>query len=239
MDRETEIHASAGGQEAARITNVVTIDGPAGAGKSTVARRVAEVLGFAYLNTGAMYRAATWNAMHRGVDLDNPGSLAAATQAMDLDLRDDQGVQRVIVDGQDISEAIRTPEVTREIYHLDRSPDVRTHLVEIQRACAAKGPTVVEGRDMGTVVFPHAKCKVFLVADLVERTRRRMADLKNTGDEMDFETLSKEIAERDHKDSTRAIAPLCQADDAHVLDTTSMSIEAVAEAIVDLARAAF
>ncbi len=218
------------------ITQIVAIDGPAGAGKSTVARRVAETLGFAFLDTGAMYRAATWWAMHRGIDLSDGNALADATRAMPLELIETaQGLQ-VLVDGHDISADIRTPEVTREIWRLDQNPEVRAHLVELQRRFGARRPTVAEGRDMGTVVFPVARCKIFLDASLDERTRRRMKELEDKGMAVDFETLRAEIHERDEKTRTRAVAPLRRADDAELVDTTGLGIDQVVDAIVTLAR---
>ncbi len=219
------------------ITEIVAIDGPAGAGKSTIARRVAELLGFAFLDTGAMYRAATWRAMHHGVDLDDPEALAASTRAMRLDMCHGDGLLRVIVDGLDVTAEIRTPEVTREVYRLDRLADVRAPLVELQREWGAKRPTVAEGRDMGTVVFPRAKCKVYMDASLDERARRRAAELKAKGTHVDIDALRQEIHERDHKAMTRAVSPLRRADDAVLVDTTAMTIEQVAARVADLARA--
>ena len=216
--------------------HVVAIDGPAGAGKSTVARRVAERLGYAFLDTGAMYRAATWRAITAGIDLDDPVAAAELTRAMRLDLNDREGGLQVLVDGQDVSEAIRSPEVTRVTYRLDENPEVRAHLVMLQRAFAAKRPTVAEGRDMGTVVFPNAKCKIFLDASIEERTRRRAAELQAKGLEVDMDLLREEICVRDEKARTRAVAPLRRAEDAILVDTTDLAIDEVVEKIVRLAR---
>jgi cytidylate kinase len=216
--------------------HVVAIDGPAGAGKSTVARRVAERLGYAFLDTGAMYRAATWRAITAGIDLDDPVAAAELTRAMRLDLNDREGVLQVLVNGQDVSEAIRSPEVTRVTYRLDENPEVRAHLVMLQRAFAAKRPTVAEGRDMGTVVFPNAKCKIFLDASIEERTRRRAAELQAKGLEVDMDLLREEICVRDEKARTRAVAPLRRAEDAILVDTTDLAIDEVVEKIVRLAR---
>ncbi|MCP4640716.1 MAG: (d)CMP kinase [bacterium] len=217
-------------------THIVAIDGPAGAGKSTVARRVAEALGIAFLDTGAMYRAATWWAMHRGIDMDNGPALAAATRAMPLEMADQDGVLRVAVDGQDVTNAIRSPEVTNRIYKLDQNADVRDHLVALQQAFGAKRPTVAEGRDIGTVVFPKARCKVYLDADLDERARRRQAQLKEKGVEADLEQLRRDIHDRDEKSRTRKVSPLRKADDAVLIDTTGMSVTDVIQAVVSLAR---
>jgi len=216
--------------------HVVAIDGPAGAGKSTVARRVAERLGYAFLDTGAMYRAATWRAITVGVDLDDPVAAAESTRAMRLELNDREGGLQVLVDGQDVSEAIRSPEVTRVTYKLDENPEVRAHLVTLQRAFAAQRPTVAEGRDMGTVVFPNAKCKIFLDASIEERTRRRAAELQAKGLEVDMDLLREEIRVRDEKARTRAVAPLRRAEDAILVDTTDLAIDEVVDKIVRLAR---
>lgn len=215
---------------------IVAIDGPAGAGKSTIARRVAERLGFAFLDTGAMYRAATWRAMHLGVDLDDPAALAQSTRTMNLDLREENGKQTVRVDGHDVTEAIRSPEVTRNIHKLDRSPGVRDRLVELQRAIGARGPTVAEGRDIGTVVFPSAACKVYLDASLQERARRRAEEYSRKGIAVNEDALAEEIRVRDEKDMTREIAPLRRAEDATIVDTTNMTPDEVVDTIVALAR---
>jgi len=215
---------------------VVAIDGPAGAGKSTVARRVAERLGYAFLDTGAMYRAATWRAITAGINLDDPVAAAESTRAMRLELNDREGGLQVLVDGRDVSEAIRSPEVTRVTYKLDENPEVRAHLVMLQRAFAAKRPTVAEGRDMGTVVFPNAKCKIFLDASIEERTRRRAAELQAKGIAVDVDSLREEICVRDEKARTRAVAPLRRAEDAILVDTTDLTIDEVVEKIVRLAR---
>lgn len=217
-------------------TRIVAIDGPAGAGKSTVARNVAEALGFAYLDTGAMYRAATWRAMHHRVDLDDPSALAASTRAMQLDMREEAGVLRVFVDGEEVTRAIRTPEVTRLIYKLDQNPEVRRRLVEVQREFGEGQPTVAEGRDIGTVVFPKARCKIYLEAGLEERARRRARQLAESGIEADVAKLAEEIHERDEKSRQRADSPLRQAEDAVLVDTTGMSPAQVVQTLVDLAR---
>lgn len=219
------------------LTQIVAIDGPAGAGKSTAARRVAHELGFAFLDTGAMYRAATWRALENGVDLETPSAIAASTRAMDLRLEETEGGLLVYVDGNDVTQAIRTPEVTRCIFHIDQNPEVRQQLVLLQRAFAQRGPTVAEGRDMGTVVFPEARCKIFLDASLDERARRRTRELQQKGAPADFDEVRRDMAERDEKSRTRAVAPLRCASGALRLDTTGMTLDNVVARIAAEARA--
>jgi cytidylate kinase len=218
------------------ITDIIAIDGPAGAGKSTVARLVAERLGFAFLDTGAMYRAATWRAMRHGLDLDDQEALVRSTREMRLEISEDGGKQRVCVDGDDVTLEIRTPEVTRLIHKLDGNARIRARLVELQRQFGAMRPTVAEGRDIGTVVFPRAKCKIFLIASLDERARRRAKELAQRGVTVDYDGLREEIRIRDEQNRTRAESPLRQADDAVLFDTTSLSIDEVVGRIVAVAR---
>lgn len=218
------------------LTQIVAIDGPAGAGKSTAARRAARELGFAFLDTGAMYRAATWRVLEKGVPLDDPAAVAASTQAMALQLEETPAGIHVTVDGEDVTRAIRTAAVTRNIYHIDQNPAVRSHLVVLQRAFARKRPTVAEGRDMATVVFPQARCKIYLDASLEERARRRTLELQSQGTAAEIEEVRREIAERDEKSRTRAVAPLRRAPGALLIDTTGMRLEDVVDRIVEEAR---
>jgi cytidylate kinase len=219
------------------LVDIVAIDGPAGAGKSTVAREAARRLGMRFLDTGAMYRAATWWAMHSHVSFRDTGALAESTRTMPLELIERDGGLIVRVGGTDVSQAIRTPEVTRNIRHLDGVPAVRAHLVQLQREFAARGPTVAEGRDMGTVVFPKARCKIFLDASIGERALRRALELEAKGHPVDRAALEAEIAARDDNDRNRAVAPLRAAPDATIVDTTGKSLDAVVNEIVALARA--
>ena len=217
-------------------THVVAIDGPAAAGKSTAAKRAAARLHFAFLDTGAMYRAATWWCLHSGVNLDDEDAVARTVEAIPLRMEETPSGMRVVVDGRDITREIRTPEITRVIYKVDKNPRVRKHLVTLQRAFAQKQPTVAEGRDMGTVVFPKARCKIFLDATLEERTRRRAQQLREQGIAVDLDQLRREIEERDEHTRTRATAPLRPADDAVLLDTTNLTLDEVVDRIVALAR---
>ena len=217
-------------------TQIVAIDGPAGAGKSTTAKEVARRLGFAFLDTGAMYRAATWWAVDQKVDMDDGEALAANTSQMDLDIQESESGQRVSVNGVDVSQAIRTPEITRLIYKLDQNSTIRRQLVELQRRFGEKAPTVAEGRDIGTVVFPQAKCKIYLDASLDTRTERRARQMKAKGQEVNWEQLRADVHERDEQSKNRADSPLRRADDAILLDSTDLSWEETVAEVVRLAR---
>ncbi len=215
---------------------VIAIDGPAGAGKSTVARRTAELLGFHFLDTGATYRAATWNALHQKLDLDDSAALAEATRGMKLEVLEEGGRQTVLVNGHDATEAIRSPEVTQKIYYLADNPAVRQHLVELQRQLAAGQPTVAEGRDIGTVVFPDATCKIYLEASVPERVRRRTAELAAKGIRADAETVAADIEDRDRRDKARPVGALRKAPGAVLLDTSHMTPDQAARAIAAIAK---
>ena len=215
---------------------IVAIDGPAGAGKSSVARRTAATLQFAFLDTGAMYRAATWRALQHGVALDNPDALTACTRDMQLELTETDDGLRVTVDGEDVTKAIRTPEVTRTIYRLDQVPGVRRQLVALQREFGCRRPTVAEGRDIGTVVFPKARCKIYLDASLSCRARRRAQEMEAGGVTVDMDALMEEIRERDEHSMNRADSPLRRAEDAVLVDTTDMTLDEVVARLVALAR---
>lgn len=221
---------------AAQPAQVIAIDGPAGAGKSSVARELAHRLGMAFLDTGAMYRAATWWAMRQSADLDNAEALVGITERMPLDMDYHAGQLRVRVDGEDVTQAIRSPEVTRNIRFLDGIPGVRNHLVRLQREFAAKQPTVAEGRDMGTVVFPNARCKIYLDASIEERTRRRAEQLIAQGEDVDAAALEAEIEARDENDRKRRVAPLRRADDAILVDTTDRTFEQVVDEVERIAK---
>lgn len=217
-------------------TQIVAIDGPAGAGKSTTAKEVARRLQFAFLDTGAMYRAATWWALDQGVSLDDPASLVANTARMNLDIHESDSGQTVLVNGVDVSAEIRTPEITGLIYKLDQNSEIRRQLVELQRRFGEKQPTVAEGRDIGTVVFPKAKCKIYLDASLDVRTDRRARQMSERGLEVDWEKLRADVHERDEQSRNRADSPLRRADDAVLLDSSDLSWEETVEAVVNLAR---
>lgn len=218
---------------------IVAIDGPAGAGKSTVTRALAARLGLIYLDTGAMYRAVTWLVMQQGADPADAAAVAPLLQDLDLQLSlDAAGAQRVSVNGQDVSEAIRSPEVTAQVSQVAAHGCVREALTRQQRRLGEQGGLVAEGRDIGTAVFPDADCKVFLTATVAERARRRAEDLRQRGFAVPpLAELEESIAERDQRDASREVAPLRQAEDAVELITDGLSIEAVIQALVDLFRA--
>ena len=217
---------------------IVAIDGPAGAGKSTVTRAFARRLGLLYLDTGAMYRALTWWVLHRGVDPADADAIAPLLADLDLRLESDAaGEQRVRVNGHEVSEAIRGPEVTAQVSTVAAHACVRAALTRQQQAMGRRGGLVAEGRDIGTAVFPEADCKVFLTATVAERARCRAADLAQRGFAVPaLAELEAQIAERDHLDSSRAEAPLRQAADAVELVTDGLGIDAVIERLVDLFR---
>ena len=217
---------------------IVAIDGPAGAGKSTVTRAFAERMGLLYLDTGAMYRAVTWWVQRNGADPSSASAVEALLDGLEVDLsplRD--GVQTVRVNGRDITEAIRDPEVTGSVSLVAAHPCVRALLTRQQQRLGVRGGLVAEGRDIGTAVFPDADVKVFLTATPEERARRRAKDLEARGHAVpELSELEAQIVERDRLDSTRDVAPLVQADDATELITDGMSIEAVIDALEDLFR---
>lgn len=217
---------------------VVAIDGPAASGKSTTARMAAERLGFLYLDTGAMYRAVTWKALDEGMDPDDAASLEDLVARIRLDLVADPSGGRVLVDGEDVTERIREPRISREVSRVSRASAVRRAMVAAQRAIGERGAVVVEGRDIGTVVFPGAAVKIYLAASIDERARRRREELRSAGLDQDFEELREEIRRRDELDSGRQDSPLRQAEDAVRIDTTGLTVEEQVERVVAIARAA-
>jgi cytidylate kinase len=216
--------------------NVIAIDGPAGAGKSTIAKRVAEKLSYAYLDTGAMYRAATWWAIRRNVPWSDRNSLIDTVTCMPFSMSytDDRLVVRV--DGHDVSQDIRTPEVTNAIRNLDGIPEIRDYMVKQQRKLGLDTPTVADGRDMGTVVFPDAFCKIYLDASVDTRLDRRAKEMESKGLTVDREILGQEIIARDANDMNRKVGPLKQASDAIYLDSSDLTIQETSDKIIEIAR---
>lgn len=213
---------------------IVAIDGPAGAGKSTVARAVARRLGVAYLDTGAMYRALTWLALRRSVPPGEEEALVALARANPIEIEPTDDGDRVRVAGHDVTAAIRTPAVAAQVSEISAHPGVRAEVVAAQRALLSQGSWVSDGRDVGTVVCPDADLKVFLTASLHERARRRLADLHAGGVEMDEATVLEDVRRRDHADSTRSASPLRIAQGAIVIDSSELDADAVAQLIVSL-----
>lgn len=211
---------------------IVTIDGPAGAGKSTAARELARRLGFEYLDTGAMYRAVTWICLESRLDLTDQSAVASAARSADIDFR--QG--RIFANGRDVSSEIRTVRVTEESRFVAANQLVRDLLVDLQRRIAGNRDIVTEGRDQGTVAFPHAECKIFLTADPRERARRRQEELRQRGEEIDLETLVTQIVERDRRDAERKVGALRPADDAIVIDTSTLDTETMIGELEQLVR---
>ena len=211
---------------------MVAIDGPSGAGKSTIARRLASRLGFVYIDTGAMYRAVALWAERQGVD---PADMHRAEQ-LAIAAQIELAPGRILLNGEDVTEAIRRPEISNGASKISAVPGVRRAMVGKQREIGEQTSVVMEGRDIGTVVFPQADVKVFLDANPAERVRRRYVELAAKGETISSEQLASEMRERDQRDTTRADAPLSQAPDAVYLDSTSMGIEEVEEAILKIVR---
>lgn len=215
---------------------VIAIDGPAASGKSTTAQRVAEALGYLHVDTGAMYRAATLKVLRAGVPAAEQERVAALVESSRIELRSAGGSQRVLLDGEDVSEEIRTPEVTRAVSAVSSIRRVRDVMVREQRRMGAQGGIVLEGRDIGTVVFPDADLKFFMVAGIDARARRRGDELRTRGIPADIERLKDELRDRDTIDSTRSESPLKKADDAIEVDTSDLTIEQQVALVIATAR---
>lgn len=217
-------------------TNAIAIDGPAGSGKSTVSRIVAERLGFLYIDTGAMYRALTLKVMETGINFSNEDKLVELAGAIDLKLlqsQDKNNTIHVILDGCDVSEKIRDMGVTVNVKHVAKLPGVRKRMVKLQRRMVRDaGGAVMEGRDIGTVVLPRARHKFYVDASFEERTKRRMLELKAKGQPITQLEVSDDLKQRDHTDKTRRVGPLKKAEDAVFIDTTNLSIEQVVSEII-------
>ena len=211
---------------------IVTIDGPAGAGKSTVAKKLAERLGFSYLDTGAMYRAVALAALRNLMDWQDDGAVARLAAKTSIEWKDD----RILLDGEDVSQAIRSTEVTSLVGQAADHPAVRTWLVQLQRQAAEDTPIVTEGRDQGSVVFPDAGCKIFLVAAPKERARRRVEDFRERGEEVPFEQVLDDIVRRDRADESRPIGALVRPEDAVNFETDGLTVDEVVTRLEQLVR---
>ncbi len=215
----------------------IAIDGPSGAGKSTMAKIIAKELGILYLDTGAMYRAVALKAIWSGIDTKNTEALSEMVKNIDLNIVYEDGIQKVILDGKDVTEDIRTPKVTVGSSDVAVIPAVREKMVELQREIAQERSVIMDGRDIGTKVLPDADVKIFLTASVEDRTRRRYDELKEKGTlKQTFEELKEEMTYRDKNDSSRAHSPLKKAEDAILLDTTGFSVEDSVKTILDIVK---
>lgn len=203
----------------------VAIDGPAGAGKSTIAKRIARELGFTYVDTGALYRAIALYVQRREIDPDDAVAVEAALKQLSVDIKHVQGEQHVVTNGEDVSDAIRTPEVSMGASKVSAVPAVRAFLLELQRDLARRYNVIMDGRDIGTVVLPHANIKIFLSASPEDRARRRHLEMSGKGMESDYESVLADIIKRDENDRNRPIAPLKPAEGALMADTTGNTLE--------------
>lgn len=217
--------------------SVIAIDGPAGAGKSTIAKMAAQKLGYIYIDTGAMYRAVAWRVLQEYTPPVSTEQIISVLDDIDIKLSYDENKNmRVETNGTDVSAAIRTPEVTALVSQVAAVNEVRTKMVELQRAMAQCGKVLMDGRDIGTCVLPNADLKIFLTASVEERANRRARQMQEKGYDIDVEEIKKDIIARDEADMNREISPLKKADDALLLDTTEMTIEEVLAAIVKMAQ---
>ncbi|ABS21542.1 (d)CMP kinase [Bacillus cytotoxicus] len=210
----------------------IAIDGPAAAGKSTVAKVVAKQLSYVYIDTGAMYRTLTYAALEQNIDIENEEKLMEVLQSIRIEFQQGKDTQQVFLNGQDVSEVIRTPDVTNRVSIVAKHRLVREEMVRRQQELAAQGGVVMDGRDIGTHVLPNAEVKIFMLASVEERAERRHLENMRKGFSSNLEQLKKEIAQRDKLDSEREVSPLKKAEDAFELDTTSLSIEEVVRNIM-------
>lgn len=214
----------------------IAIDGPAGAGKSTVAKAVAKELGIIYLDTGAMYRATAYTAIKNGIDVSDEVGVSEMLKNLTMDVVYEDGAQQIIVNGFNTTPYLREHYMSKAASDISALPCVRYKLVDIQRELAKTYDLVLDGRDIGTFVLPDANCKIFLVASAEERAKRRVEENRLKGQESDFDTVLKDIKQRDYNDSHREVAPLKKADDAVELDTTTMTIPEVVGAVIGLVK---
>ena len=212
----------------------VAIDGPAGAGKSTIARMLARELNYIYVDTGAMYRAKAFYLLEKGISGDE--NISKACHDADISIRYENGEQQVILNGKNVTAFLRKEEVGNMASVSSANPEVRAHLLKLQRNLAAENNVVMDGRDIGTCVLPGADVKIYLTASVETRAKRRYDELKEKGEDCNLEEIAHDIEERDHRDMTREIAPLKQAEDAVLVDSSHMTIEEVVKAIVDLCK---
>lgn len=217
---------------------IIAIDGPAGAGKSTIAKLIAKQLGLVYIDTGAMYRAVGLKAKREGIACSEIEKIDVMLKNTEVELKNEDGATAVYLDGENVSKEIRLPEISRMASDISAVPAVRYAMVEMQRAMAKKTDTVLDGRDIGTFVLPNADVKIFLTASVDERAQRRFKELVERGENVTIEEVRGDIEKRDYNDSHRALAPLKMADDATEVDSTGMTVEQVCNRIIEIVRSA-
>ena len=214
----------------------VAVDGPAGAGKSTVSRAAAKAMGYIYVDTGALYRAVGVNALRNGIDTKDRQAVAESLSVISVNLVFENGEQKVLLNGEDVSAEIRTPDASMAASDVSAVPKVRDFLFDLQRSIASNNNCIMDGRDIGTVVLPNAKVKVFLTASPEERAMRRFRELSEKGSTVKYEEVLEDLIKRDYNDSHREVAPLKQADDAVLLDTTGMTLEQSVESLIKIIK---
>ncbi len=214
----------------------VAIDGPAGAGKSTVSRAAAKAVGYIYVDTGALYRAVGVNALRKGVDTKDKPAVAATLSDISVDLVFENGEQKVLLNGEDVSSEIRTPPASMAASDVSAVPEVRAFLFDLQRDIAKRNSCIMDGRDIGTVVLPNAQVKIFLTASPEERAMRRYKELIEKGSEVDYKEVLEDLVQRDYNDSHREIAPLKPAEDGVILDTTGLNLEETINEIIRIIK---
>jgi cytidylate kinase len=214
----------------------IAIDGPAGAGKSTIAKLAAKELGFIYIDTGAMYRTIALYLIREHVDCEDEQALSDALRSIEVEISYTDGVQQLILNGENVTDLIRTEEVSQMASVSSAKPQVRQKLLQLQRTAAEKYDVIMDGRDIGTVILPDAQLKIYLTASIEERARRRYMEMQEKGIECDLHEIESDIAERDERDMNREVSPLKQAEDAVLIDSSHMTITDVCEKICELAR---
>jgi len=214
----------------------IAIDGPAGAGKSSISKKVAKALGYVYIDTGAMYRTVGLKAVRCGIDTKDAEGIASILPDLDIDIRHEGVEQHIFLDGENVSDQIRTPEISMAASNVSAIPAVRVALVELQRKLAENHDVVMDGRDIGSFVLPDAEVKIFLTASVEARAMRRYKELMEKGESVDFGTVKEDMVLRDKQDSTRAVSPLVVADGAAVIDTSDLNFEESVDAVLEHIR---
>ncbi len=214
----------------------IAIDGPAGAGKSSISKKVAKALGYIYIDTGAMYRTVGLKAVRCGIDTKDSEGVASILPTLDIDIRHEGVEQHIFLDGENVSDKIRTPEISMAASNVSAIPAVRVALVDLQRKLAENHDVVMDGRDIGSFVLPDAEVKIFLTASVDARAQRRYKELLEKGETVDFDDVKKDMILRDKQDSTRAVSPLVVADGATVIDTSKLNFEESVNAVIEHIR---